>query len=124
LRLSALCDQPKLSQEMARRFPSLPFYDYTKLKRPWQRTMHNYHLTFSFSGTNFQECENAMLHNINVAVVFRGALPRRWRGYRVIDGDKNDLRFTDPVGVVVGLHEKTLPHARRLEPGGFIQIGR
>ena len=123
LRLSALCDQPKLSREMARRFPSLPFYDYTKLEKPWQRTMRNYHLTFSFSGENDRACGQALAHGINVAVVFRGELPKRWGGYDVIDGDRSDLRFDDPVGVIVGLREKTLPIARRLEPGGFIQIG-
>ena len=46
----------------------------------------------------------------NVAVVFGitkdQALPKTWKGYPVISGDEHDVRFTDPKGVVVGLHVK------------------
>jgi hypothetical protein len=41
-----------------------------------------------------------------MAVVFRHSLPDTFRGLRVIDGDKDDLRFLDPKGVVVGLVAK------------------
>jgi hypothetical protein len=41
-----------------------------------------------------------------MAVVFRGELPETFRGLPVIDGDKDDLRFLDPKGVVVGLKAK------------------
>lgn len=116
-------DQPKLAREMARRFPTLPFYDYTKLSRPWERQMDNYHLTYSFSGDNLNHCMKCLEHNVNVAVVFRGAKPRKWHGVRVIDGDQNDLRFLDPTGVIVGLREKGR-RIRTLAPGGFVQIGR
>ena len=40
----------------------------------------------------------------NVAVVFRNQLPKTWKGYEVVNGDSNDLRFLDK-GVVVGLIE-------------------
>jgi len=43
---------------------------------------------------------------VNMAVVFRDKLPDTFRGLRVIDGDKDDLRFLDPKGVVVGLIAK------------------
>ena len=33
---------------------------------------------------------------VNMAVVFRDKLPATFRGLRVIDGDKDDLRFLDP----------------------------
>lgn len=116
-------DQPKLAREMARRFPSLQLYDYTKLARPWERLMDNYHLTYSYSGENLKHCMKALEHGVNVAVVFRGAKPAKWHGVRVIDGDQHDLRFLDPQGVIIGLREKGR-RIRTLNTGGFVQIGR
>ena len=88
----------------------MQFYDYTKHPKPWLRTLPNYHLTFSHSGHNFEDCLEALQHGINVAVVFttrRGeALPETWNGFPVIDGDLHDCRFLDPTGVVVGLRAK------------------
>jgi hypothetical protein len=40
--------------------------------------------------------------------VFRGQLPDKYLGLRVISGDDTDLRFLDRKGVVVGLTEKGL----------------
>jgi hypothetical protein len=60
-------------------------------------------------------------HGINVAVVFAGCLPETWHGYRVVDGDRSDLRFLDPQNVIVGL--KTKGTARMMSAGGFVQIG-
>ena len=122
-RLNGTSDQPKLARTMARRFPRVPFYDYTKLDRPWERTMENYHLTYSYSGENLKHSMKALEHGINVAVVFRGRKPATWHGVEVIDGDKHDLRFLDPKGVIVGLREKGRK-IRTLESGAFVQIGR
>jgi len=121
VRLNGTSDQPKLAIELAKRFPTVQFYDYTKISRPWTRTRANYHLTFSHSGTNLEDCRKALEHGINVAVVFAGRLPDTWNGYRVVDGDQSDLRFLDPQGVIVGL--KTKGSARKMETGGFVQIG-
>jgi len=44
----------------------------------------------------------------NVAVVFRGELPKSYLGFPVVNGDDTDLRFLDPKGVIVGLVEKGL----------------
>jgi hypothetical protein len=122
VRINGTSDLPKLAQLMASRFPEVQFYDYTKIPRAWKRTMANYHLTFSHSGENMQECFEALAHGVNVAVVFHGALPDAWDGYRVVDGDKSDLRFLDPKGVIVGLKAKGT--ARSMAAGGFIQIGK
>lgn len=46
-------------------------------------------------------------------------LPETWHGFRVIDGDESDLRFTDPAGVVVGLRAKG---DAKGEASGFVQI--
>lgn len=121
VRINGTSDIPKLALWLASTFTDIQFYDYTKIPRPWTRTQANYHLTFSFSGSNLTECIQALEHGINVAVVFSGPLPEVWHGYPVIDGDKSDLRFTDPAGVIVGLKAKG--NARAMENGGFIQIG-
>jgi hypothetical protein len=122
VRLNGTSDQPKLARELATAFPDAQFYDYTKIPKPWMRVMPNYHLTFSFSGTNMAECMKALDHGVNVAVVFAGELPATWQGYRVVDGDQNDLRFLDAKGVIVGLSTKG--DAKKLAAGGFVQIGK
>lgn len=79
-------------------FPSVQFYDYTKI--PNRRNVPaNYHLTFSRSESN-----ETVLSSIdfNIAVVF-DQLPDTYLGRPVVDGTDTDLRFLDPVGVVVGL---------------------
>jgi hypothetical protein len=121
VRINGTSDLPQFALELAEMFPTVQFYDYTKIPRPWQRTRSNYHLTFSFSGDNFTDATEALLHGVNVAVVFSGALPATWRGFPVVDGDLSDLRFKDPAGVIVGLKAKGT--ARAMSTGGFIQIG-
>lgn len=122
VRINGTSDLPKLARLMASRFPEVQFYDYTKIPRPWKRTLANYHLTFSHSGENLSDCLQALAHGINVAVVFSGKnLPDFWNGYRVVDGDTSDLRFLDERGVIVGLKAKGT--ARKAAVGGFIQIG-
>lgn len=110
------------------RFRGYKFYDYTKgIERVMGRRPANYHLTFSRSETNLDECREA-LRVTNVAVVYgvrRGEdLPTRDRalGVRVIDGDISDLRFLDRPrrGVVVGLRLKELrdPKGRQRKEAG------
>jgi len=96
--------------QLAKENPDLQFYDYTKIERPWLRRRANYHITFSYSGENFQDAMDCLKHGVNVSVVFmvkKGSpLPAMWNGYPVIDGDEHDARFLDPVGCVVGLRAK------------------
>ena len=109
------------------KFPSTQFYDYTKsFKRMAQylgknkEFPKNYHLTFSRSETNDKLCEMVLEMGGNVAVVFRNQLPQTWKGYEVINGDENDLRFLDKQGVVVGLIEKGMA---KKDVTGFVQEG-
>lgn len=86
-------------------FPNVRFYDYTKI--PNRRNLPpNYSLTFSRSEDN----EAMAPAGMNMAVVFAVApsqpLPSQWNGRIVVDGDKDDLRFLDPRGVIVGLRGK------------------
>lgn len=89
-------------------FPEVQFYDYTKVyERLYLDEIDNYDLTFSFSGKNLKQTLSALEHNYRVAVVFQGPdLPKYWHGYPVIDGDKYDMRYVDPQGVVAGLRFK------------------
>ena len=66
----------------------------------------NYHLTFSRSESNEPLVAAVLASGGNVAVVFRGKLPKKWKNKRVVSGDESDLRFNDPKNVVIGLVEK------------------
>jgi len=110
------------------KFPSTQFYDYTKsFKRMAQylgkhkEFPSNYHLTFSRSETNDNLAEMVLEMGGNVAVVFRNELPATWKGYQVVNGDENDLRFLDKQGVVVGLIEKGMA---KKDLTGFVQEGK
>lgn len=104
-------------------FPDVQFYDYTKSAvRMWRyldgRMPSNYHLTFSRSETNDSDALGVLSRGGNVAVVFatrRGeSLPTTWQGYRVIDGDTSDARFTDERAPLVARgwpSDKTLTQA-------------
>jgi hypothetical protein len=87
-------------------FPQIQFYDYTKI--PTRKVEHipNYHLTWSYSEANDKYATLFDKVSDNIAVVFRDALPKMFRGLKVIDGDKHDMRFLDKSRVVVGLIEK------------------
>lgn len=87
-------------------FPDVQFYDYTKvLNRLSKKLPENYHITFSKNESNEAECEKALELGHNVAVVF-DTLPKRWKGYKVLDGDDTDARFLDKAGYVIGLKAK------------------
>ena len=106
-------------------FPQVNFYDYTKgfyRMRAWLdgKMPDNYHLTFSRSEvTSDNKMKTILALGGNVAVVFRGALPKTYLGYPVVNGDENDLRFKDPKGVIVGLVEKGL--AKKDETGFVVE---
>ena len=92
-------------------FSDVQFYDYTKIvKRAYADLPPNYHLTLSYSEADEEYAEEVLMAvadtGVNAAVVFRDRLPDTFKGFRVIDGDKDDLRFLDPKGVVVGLVAK------------------
>jgi hypothetical protein len=106
-------------------FPEVTWYDYTK---GYKRMMDfldgkmpaNYTLTFSRSESNERHVHAIRAKGGNVAVVFRRSLPESWHGTPVVNGDKNDLRFLDPRGVVVGLIEKG--KARKDDSGFVVEI--
>jgi len=121
-------------------FHETQFYDYTKDYRRMESFMHQkrrrngfperYHLTFSHSEGRLDSSLSVLEQGYNVAVVFackrEEELPLTWKGYKVLDGDINDLRFLDPHldnnerGFVIGLRSKG--HATKAESklGAFI----
>ena len=86
--------------------PDVQFYDYTKVYNRLTQNISNYYLVFSYSGRNQKECIAAMTRGYNVAVVFGQQLPARFWRRKVFDGDKHDLRFTDPGRRIIGLRAK------------------
>lgn len=88
-------------------FRYVQFYDYTKDINRVGRLPLNYYLVYSASENTPLKVFDTLLFTkgVNVAVVFK-TVPQKYIGYTVIDGDKSDLRFLDPPGVVVGLKAK------------------
>ena len=87
------------------KFPTVQFYDYTKVRNRKVAHLTNYHLTFSKADGNDMDARLAASAGMNVAVVF-DKLPETYIGRAVVDGDDTDLRFLDPKGVVIGLKAK------------------
>jgi hypothetical protein len=109
-------------------FPEIQFYDYSKVyKRAYRQLPRNYSLVLSYSEANPDYASEIMqAHDTtgcNIAVVFRDKETRArymetgFRGVPVIDGDRDDLRFMDPRGVVVGLYAKGKAKA---DQSGFV----
>lgn len=112
------------------RYATVQFYDYTKC--PIQHRLGrpgNYHLTFSWSGKNDADCREALKLGTNVATPYLATLPvsDKFGAYGkkvpVINGDESDLRFLDPVGVIVGLKNKPVS-AKRLSQMGCQQFAK
>ncbi len=94
-------------------FPTIQFYDYTKSSKRMAKYLFgdlpkNFHLTFSRSETNDIETDVVLGNGGNVAIVFRNGLPTTYKGYNVVNGDESDLRWLDPINVVVGLKYKNI----------------
>lgn len=88
-------------------FSDIQFYDYTKVWVRFNKPIpKNYHLTFSRSECNQDKALELLSRGINVAVVFKGTLPKTWQGFKVLNGDAHDFRFLDKPGYVVGLTAK------------------
>jgi hypothetical protein len=94
-------------------FPNVKFYDYTKEPKRLkiQKKYDNYDVTFSFDGENWDICEKYLKQGGKVAVVFdcfdnnkKQILPKFYKGYKVIDGNTNDMRYLNEGGTIIGLH--------------------
>lgn len=100
----------------AKAHPTAQFYDYTKnpvtlRKFAAGELPRNYHITFSHSEKNRDDCRYALENGVNVAVPFVGdwngsPYPAQFMGFPTISGDEHDLRFLDLSPRVVALKAK------------------
>jgi len=119
----------KVANSIMGLYPDIQFYDYTKYpyaKRPTESLPDNYDLTFSRSESNEPEVLENLRNGRRVAVVYstkpHGTPPKRYTAldgsrWKVIDGDKSDVRFNDANGVVVHLYAKG---KARKDTAGFV----
>lgn len=93
-------------------FPDVAFYDYTKNHTKFEGKASNYHLTYSYTGRNWDLCKALLKQGYNVAMVFNvkdeSLLPKTYEGYNVINGDLTDYRIDDACGIIVGLKWKRI----------------
>ena len=105
-------------------FPTIQFYDYTKILGRKVKAIQNYHLTFSKAESNDIDVRLALNLGYNVAVVFstkkNAKLPSTYLNRTVFNGDESDLRFLDPKNVVVGLYAKG--RAKKDTSGFVVQV--
>ena len=98
-------------------FPTVQFYDYTKIIGRKVAHLPNYHLTFSAADGNDADVAKAIEQGMNVTVVF-DKIPETYMGKAVFDADDTDLRFLDPKGAVLGLKAKG---RARKDTTGFVK---
>ena len=111
IRLNTTSDIMWENHKVMELFPNVIFYDYSKHFKRMMKYLRgelpdNYHLTFSLNEKNHKEGFEVLKCGGNVAMVFRNTPPKTYKGYKVINGDLHDMRFTDPKNVIVGLKEK------------------
>lgn len=112
VRLNGTSDIEWIRFGIMEEFPSVQFYDYTKVLSRLTKTLPpNYHLTFSQHEDNNVDCKKALELGFNVATVMsvkkKEQLPPVVNSYPVFDGDETDLRFLDPKGGhIIGLRAK------------------
>ena len=81
-------------------FPTVQFYDYTKVLGRKVAHLPNYHLTFSKADGNDADVAKALAQGMSVVAVY-DEIPAG-----VPSADETDLRFLDPKGTMLGLKAK------------------
>ena len=81
-------------------FPTIQFYDYTKVLGRKVSHIENYHLTFSKADGNDADVAEALHQGMSVVAVY-DEIPAD-----VPSADETDLRFLDPRGIMLGLKAK------------------
>jgi hypothetical protein len=81
-------------------FPTVQFYDYTKVLGRKVKDIPNYHLTFSKADGNDSDVAEALFQGMSVVAVY-DKIPAG-----VPSADETDLRFLDPKGIMLGLKAK------------------
>lgn len=101
-----------LGENIFQLFPDVNFYDYTKNASKFINKPKNYHLTYSYTGRNWNQCKVLLEQGHNIAMVFNTTneteLPTEYKGFKVINGDLSDYRIADGKGIIVGLKWKRI----------------
>ena len=116
-RLNGTSDIAWEKYSIIQEFPTVQFYDYTKILGRKTAALPNYHLTFSQADGNLADVVEAVKQGYNVATVFRKVLPTTHLGLPVVDGDEDDLRFLNHTQCVIGLKAKG---RARKDTSGFV----
>ena len=124
IRLNGTSDISWERHNLFNEFKEVQFYDYSKIYKraiKWAEKEYpkNYHLTYSLNEDNKKEAMQVLKRGGNVSVVFRNKkLPKRFKGFKVINADYSDVRFKDPKNVIAGLYAKG---KARYDQSGFVQ---
>ena len=100
IRLNGTSDLSWEKYNIIQQFPTVQFYDYTKVLGRKISHLPNYHLTFSRAEDNDADVQRALAQGMNVAQVYDD-IP-----YGVYSADQDDLRFLDPAVGIIGLKAK------------------
>ena len=111
VRLNGTSDISWENYDIIQAFPNVQFYDYTKIYKRALKYVNgqypsNYHITYSLNEDNKKEAFEILKLRGNISAVFRKYLPKEYKGYKVINADDTDLRFTDDNNVIAGLAAK------------------
>ena len=124
IRLNGTSDISWERHNLFNEFKEVQFYDYSKIYKraiKWadKKYPKNYHLTYSLNEDNKKEAMQVLKRGGNVSVVFRNKkLPKRFKGFKVINADQSDVRFKDPKNVIAGLYAKG---KALYDQSGFVQ---
>jgi len=122
VRLNGTSDIAWENFEIIQKFSMVQFYDYTKVYKRALKFINgelprNYHITYSLNEDNHAHAFEVLRNGGNISAVFRKEVPKKYNGFRVIDADETDLRFTDPRNVICGLKAKG---EARTDYSGFV----
>jgi len=122
VRLNGTSDIAWENFKIIQKFSMVQFYDYTKVYKRALKFVNgelprNYHITYSLNEDNHAHAFEVLRNGGNISAVFRKEIPKKYNGFRVIDADETDLRFTDPRNVICGLKAKGLA---RTDYSGFV----
>jgi len=111
VRLNGTSDISWENYDIIQAFPNVQFYDYTKIYKRALKYVNgqypsNYHITYSLNEDNKKEAFEILKLRGNISAVFRKYLPKTYQGYKVINADETDLRFTDDINIIAGLVAK------------------
>ena len=111
VRLNGTSDISWENYDIIQAFPNVQFYDYTKIYKRALKYVNghlpsNYHITYSLNEDNRKEAFEILRLRGNISAVFRKYLPKDYNGYKVINADDTDLRFTDDFNIIAGLVAK------------------